>query len=50
MQDITAVYEALIGWIEGSSYHLAGYSCELYHEMGTDGPSVTELQMPPITR
>ena len=46
MDDISPVYEALIRWIEDSGYRLAGYSRELYHEMGADGPSVTELQVP----
>jgi DNA-binding transcriptional MerR regulator len=46
MEGIAAVYEALIRWIEDSGYRLAGYSRELYHEMGQDGPSVTELQVP----
>ena len=46
MDDISPVYEALICWIEDSGYRLAGYSRELYHEMGVDGPSVTELQVP----
>jgi len=46
MDDITPVYESLIRWIEDSGHHLAGYSRELYHEMGVDGPSVTELQVP----
>jgi effector-binding domain-containing protein len=46
MEHIVPVYEALIRWIEGSGYRLAGYSRELYHEMGEDGPRVTELQMP----
>jgi DNA-binding transcriptional MerR regulator/predicted transcriptional regulator YdeE len=46
MESISPVYEALIRWIEDSGYQLAGYSRELYHEMGPDGPSVTELQVP----
>jgi effector-binding domain-containing protein len=46
MEGIVPVYEALIRWIDDSGYRLAGYSRELYHEMGTDGPHVTELQMP----
>ena len=46
MENIAAVYEVLIRWIEDSGYRLAGYSRELYHEMGADGPSVTEIQMP----
>ncbi len=46
MESVGPVYEALIRWIENSGYGFAGYSRELYHEMGPDGPSVTELQMP----
>jgi DNA-binding transcriptional MerR regulator len=46
MDGITPVYEALIRWIEDSGFRIAGYSRELYHEMGAVGPSVTELQMP----
>lgn len=46
MDNIAPVYEALIRWIEDSGFTLAGYSRELYHEMGADGPAVTELQMP----
>jgi DNA-binding transcriptional MerR regulator len=46
MDGITQVYEALIRWIEDSGFRVAGYSRELYHEMGADGPSVTELQVP----
>lgn len=46
MENITPVYDALIRWVENSGFHLAGYSRELYHEMGADGPSVTELQVP----
>jgi effector-binding domain-containing protein len=46
MEGIALVYEAVIRWIEDSGLRLAGYSRELYHEMGADGPSVTELQMP----
>ncbi len=46
MENIGAVYESLIGWIEDSGFTLAGYSRELYHEIGDDGPSVTELQVP----
>jgi effector-binding domain-containing protein len=45
MEGIAPVYEALIRWIEDSGLHLAGYSRELYHEMGVDEPSVTELQV-----
>jgi DNA-binding transcriptional MerR regulator/predicted transcriptional regulator YdeE len=45
---ISAVYEALVRWIEDSGQHLAGLSRELYHEWHADDPSrnVTELQMP----
>jgi DNA-binding transcriptional MerR regulator len=46
MDGIGPVYEALIRWIEHSGFRLAGYSRELYHEMGHEGPSVTELQIP----
>jgi effector-binding domain-containing protein len=46
MENIGLVYEGLIRWIEDSGYQLAGYSRELYHEMASDGPSVTELQIP----
>lgn len=49
MEGVGEVYEALIRWVEDSGYELAGYSRELYHEMGADGPGVTELQLP-ITR
>jgi DNA-binding transcriptional MerR regulator len=46
IDDVTPVYEALLRWIENSGYRTAGYSRELYHEMGPDGPRVTELQVP----
>lgn len=46
MDNIALVYEALIHWIENSGYRLTGHSRELYHEMGPEGPSVTELQLP----
>jgi DNA-binding transcriptional MerR regulator len=46
MENVTAVYEGLIRWIEDSGHRLAGYSRELYHEMTAEGPSVTELQVP----
>jgi DNA-binding transcriptional MerR regulator len=46
MEGITPVYEALIRWIEDSGFRLAGYSRELYREMGADGPNVTEIQVP----
>jgi effector-binding domain-containing protein len=46
MGDIVRVYQDLIRWINDSGYRAAGYSRELYHEMGADGPQVTELQMP----
>jgi effector-binding domain-containing protein len=46
MGGIVRVYEALIRWIEDSGYRRAGYSRELYHAMGADGPRVTELQIP----
>jgi effector-binding domain-containing protein len=38
MESIGPVYEALIRWIEDSGFRLAGYSRELYHEMGQHGP------------
>jgi effector-binding domain-containing protein len=46
MRDIGRVYRDLIRWIEASDYRPAGYGRELYHEIGADGPRVTELQMP----
>ena len=46
MDGIAPVYEALIRWIEDSALSIAGYSRELYHEMGAEGPTVTELQVP----
>lgn len=46
MEAIGPVYEALIRWIEDSGLRLAGCSRELYHEMGPEGLSVTELQIP----
>lgn len=46
MEGIVSVYQALIGWIEGNGYRLTGNSRELYHEMGADGPQLTELQLP----
>jgi effector-binding domain-containing protein len=46
MRGIVRVYQDLIRWIEHSGYRRAGYSRELYHEMGADGPQVTELQIP----
>ena len=46
MEDVTRVYEALLGWIADSGFKLAGYSRELYHEVGPDGPRVTEIQVP----
>jgi DNA-binding transcriptional MerR regulator len=46
IDDVTPVYEALLRWIEDSGYRLTGYSRELYHETGPQGPRVTELQMP----
>jgi DNA-binding transcriptional MerR regulator len=49
METVGSVYESLIRWIEDSGYRLAGYSRELYHEVGPEGPNVTELQVP-ITR
>ena len=46
IEDVAAAYEALVHWIDDSGYRSAGYVRELYHEMGPDGPRVTELQMP----
>jgi DNA-binding transcriptional MerR regulator/predicted transcriptional regulator YdeE len=48
MENVEAVYEALVGWIEDSGYRLAGRSRELYLEWHDDDPAanVTELQMP----
>lgn len=46
MEGIAPSYVALIRWIEDSGLRLAGYGRELYHEIGTDGPSVIELQVP----
>jgi DNA-binding transcriptional MerR regulator len=46
METVAPVYEALIRWIDASGFQLAGHSRELYHEIGADGPSVTELQLP----
>jgi len=46
MEGVVPVYEALIRWVEDSGFRLAGHSRELYHEMGEDGPQVTELQIP----
>src|SRR5262249_29153173 len=34
MENIVAVYEALIRWIEDNGYRVAGNSRELYHETG----------------
>jgi effector-binding domain-containing protein len=48
MENIAAVYLALVGWIEDSGSRLAGRSRELYHEWDDEHPerSVTELQIP----
>jgi DNA-binding transcriptional MerR regulator len=46
MEGISPVYEALIRWVEDSGFRLAGYSRELYLEMGEEGPAVTEIQIP----
>jgi DNA-binding transcriptional MerR regulator/predicted transcriptional regulator YdeE len=48
MDNIAAVYEALVGWVEDSGNRLTGRSRELYHEWDDDHPerSITELQMP----
>jgi effector-binding domain-containing protein len=52
MDNIAAVYEALVRWIEDSGYQLAGRSRELYHEWNEHDPeqSVTELQMPIVAQ
>jgi effector-binding domain-containing protein len=49
VDDIVRAYQDLIRWIECNGYRRAGSSRELYHEMGADGPRVTELQMPVVT-
>jgi DNA-binding transcriptional MerR regulator len=46
IDDVAAVYETLLRWIDDSGYRSTGYSRELYHEIGPEGPRVTELQMP----
>jgi effector-binding domain-containing protein len=46
MEGIVQVYKDLIRLIEDNGYRLTGNSRELYHEMGADGPRVTELQLP----
>jgi effector-binding domain-containing protein len=46
MEDVTRTYEALLRWIGDSGFQHAGYSRELYHEMGPDGPRLTEIQVP----
>ena len=46
METVASVYEALIRWIDDSGFQLVGHSRELYDEIGADGPSVTELQLP----
>jgi effector-binding domain-containing protein len=46
MEGIVSVYEALIRWIADSGYRRAGYSRELYYEVGANGPRVTEVQIP----
>ncbi len=46
MESVAPVYEALMRWIDDSGLQLVGHSRELYHEVGADGPSVTELQLP----
>ena len=46
MTGIVQVYKDLIRSVEDNGYRLTGNSRELYHEMGADGPRVTELQLP----
>jgi DNA-binding transcriptional MerR regulator len=48
MEEVAAVYEALVHWIEDSGLTLSGRSRELYHEWDNEHPerSVTELQVP----
>lgn len=46
IRGIVQVYEDLLRWIDDSGYRRAGYSRDLYHEIGADGPQITELQMP----
>jgi DNA-binding transcriptional MerR regulator len=48
MEGIAASWEALVRWIEGSGYRLAGDCRELYHEWSEEHPDrhVTELQQP----
>lgn len=46
MGDIVRVYQDLFRWIEARGYRRAGLTRELYHELGADGPRVTELQVP----
>jgi len=43
---VAATYGELVRWIDDSGYRIAGNARELYHEMGPDGPLVTELQIP----
>lgn len=49
MEGIVQAYSVLIRWIQDSGYRLSGNSRELYHEMGADGPHLTELQLPIAT-
>lgn len=42
---IVQAYESLIGWIEDGGHRRTGGSRELYHDMGADGPRVTEIQI-----
>ena len=48
MDNIEAVYETLVRWVEDSGYQLTGRSRELYHEHEHNNPTrnVTELQLP----
>jgi effector-binding domain-containing protein len=43
---IVKAYDSLLAWIEQSGYRRAGYSRELYCEMGPEGPRITEIQIP----
>lgn len=43
---IVQVYESLLSWIENSGYRRTGFSRELYHDIGDEGPRITEIQIP----
>jgi effector-binding domain-containing protein len=51
MDNVEAVYEALVRWIDDSGYQLAGRSRELYLEWHDDNlaANLTELQIPIAT-